>query len=304
MISSSVNRSADLPQTSMEKQCSKFLKITFFVIGILAVTASISMYLTHINTIATYSTGLVGFASIATATVLAIYKCYSNYKISQKKKLDEQTKAESKQMQRQFFLKEKLKNQTTEQQTELLITRITNKDVRGVQTIMKEGVDPLSTFPYRLEDLPAKWPAICCVFESLSEKSLEMLDLMLSGQDAKNLRNAQFHDYTLLHHALRRQGAHLTSIEYQRAIVQFLIKEKKVDVNAQDAEGRTPLHLVASYASDKAPNDLIAMLVENGADWDIPDRLGVTARQALHKNPQMANWQSLGLSISLGSFSF
>lgn len=282
-----------LPQTSMEKQCSKFLKITFFVIGILAVTASISMYFHHINAIATYSTGLAGFASIATATILAIYKHYYNYKISQNYKRYAQIKGESIQEERECRLTEKLKNQSTEQQAELLINRITNKDVRGIQTIMKEGVDPLSTFSCRLEDLPAKWPAICCVFESLSDKSLEMLKLMLSDQDVKNIRNGQFNNYTLLHHAVHKRGAHITAIEHQRGIVQFLIKETNVDVNAQDAQGRTPLHQVVSYASNLPPIDLIALLVENGADWDIADQSGVTPRQALQQNLQLAHWQSM-----------
>jgi ankyrin repeat protein len=52
-------------------------------------------------------------------------------------------------------------------------------------------------------------------------------------------------------------------------------KRQDVDVNAQDMDGFTPLHL----ASGGGKLEVVRLLVEHGADIDVTDKAGWTAFQ-------------------------
>src|SRR5262249_39193437 len=74
----------------------------------------------------------------------------------------------------------------------------------------------------------------------------------------------------------------------------------KIDVNAQDTEGRTPLHLAMESALANSSYELetvVSLLLTNGAQRNIQDKAGRTPLQILAS--ERSHWNLDGKLISL-----
>jgi len=66
---------------------------------------------------------------------------------------------------------------------------------------------------------------------------------------------------------------HTAALNKQLSYIQHLIEQKPEEVNAGDADGRTPLH----WAATSGAADIAAFLIDNKAEVDKVDSSGWTA---------------------------
>jgi ankyrin repeat protein len=89
----------------------------------------------------------------------------------------------------------------------------------------------------------------------------------------------------------RQISSHLISNQRHPSTVGLMLKGRDLDINAQDMDGFTPLHL----ASAAGVLDVVRLLVEHGADTEARDKAGRTPFQvALVKgHDEITNYYSL-----------
>ena len=87
-----------------------------------------------------------------------------------------------------------------------------------------------------------------------------------------------------LHHLLTQAGRIDT---HAMDLVRYWC-EQGLDVNARDLQGDTALHLMARQYDSIHHRPSIECLLALGADWELPNRQGRTARQSLKKKHQAA----------------
>lgn len=82
-----------------------------------------------------------------------------------------------------------------------------------------------------------------------------------------------------------RTPLHLASRSASASMVEMLLERARADPNAQTAKGRTPLHYAASKAEDgdEERREVLRVLRDWGADPEIEDRDGETARDVAQK---------------------
>ncbi len=73
-----------------------------------------------------------------------------------------------------------------------------------------------------------------------------------------------------LHDIIKNQNY---SLEEKMNLIKKLLDEGNIDINAQDADGKTALNLIAFYASDPA---LAQLLIDHGAKVNEPDMFNET----------------------------
>jgi ankyrin repeat protein len=94
------------------------------------------------------------------------------------------------------------------------------------------------------------------------------IDQAMVSQD---LPHASTFDIQLpLHDIIKNQNY---SLEEKMNLIKKLLDEGNIDINAQDADGKTALNLIAFYASDPA---LAQLLIDHGAKVNEPDMFNET----------------------------
>ena len=93
---------------------------------------------------------------------------------------------------------------------------------------------------------------------------------------------------TYLSAAVNQLGRQLCLVLYFSIFIVF-----SIDVNARDQDGCTPLHNAASWNDNP---DMIARLVELGADIDVTTPRGKTARDLLQDNEKLGHAEKIKLS--------
>ncbi|MEG9863015.1 MAG: ankyrin repeat domain-containing protein [Parvularculales bacterium] len=63
----------------------------------------------------------------------------------------------------------------------------------------------------------------------------------------------------------------------------------RVDVNALDNDGRTPLHFATLHNTSEASPEIAELLLQYGADASIKDNFGKTAFEYAMENPAYEN---------------
>jgi len=107
--------------------------------------------------------------------------------------------------------------------------------------------------------------AMTCLAETNHPQTIESIEYLESK--GQNVYGENYSDGTLLHYACRAGNS---------LVINYLVTERNVDVNAINSDGRTPLICLMFPVAPKSIDDLM-LLLEYGADTTIVDNDGYTA---------------------------
>jgi len=128
---------------------------------------------------------------------------------------------------------------------------------------------------------------IAPVFSFADEETFEQA---LDNDDEQQIQKHE--KYLPLHDIIKNPDF---TIEDKQKELRRILEQKNVDINAQDADGRTALNLVTFYQSDPS---LAEILIEFGANVNIPD---IFNQMPLHPAVAKNNIEVIELLVQAGA---
>ena len=115
--------------------------------------------------------------------------------------------------------------------------------------------------------------------------------LLKENPDLRNTHSKYYYHFTPLHSYMSGFGSGGLDIKVATRIGKKLISSE--NINLQDKRGKTPLHILldnirlSSLPADFRYIKMAQILLKSGADIDIKDKKGITARELMLKQPKL-----------------